>query len=352
MGAFSRWRRRCASTRSLPTSWGGASRETLQIIFRRKNDSGVAMREEEVFQALFAGDEPRPLDAIATRVAAKTGFGRLQSRYLLRCLKSVAGMDPTQRLGEDDHLDEVLLRRTEAAVVAAIQFLQVDVGFPHWRLTPYLLPLIVMARFFDRVPEPSRRNRTLLARWVWRGAVSGVHRDSNRHTVASHQDDLGLPEDDAVQALLRRVPREGVALPRVMEAWRATSQKTIIAALAMLDRAEIAPEIMTRALETRSLSSLFCVPNSLDSTAIGAHVPLLGGECPDLLDLGSDDLATLLVPAAAVEALALGDLERFVSARSATLEAYLHRFVALRAEPDESDHPDLGTLLQVSSRAV
>jgi hypothetical protein len=81
------------------------------------------------------------------------------------------------------------------------------VGIRHREYLPYTQPLSTLARFFALYPEPHSRSRELLARWVWRGAVTAQHKGdtvSTRRTLEAIQ-----PGDEhgSVQSLLATLER-------------------------------------------------------------------------------------------------------------------------------------------------
>lgn len=116
-----------------------------------------------------------------------------------------------------------------------IVFLQRMAGFVHSSVLPYRFPLIILARLFQRHPQLHPRNRTLLTRWVWRGALGGEHSDSSHATVQAHLDDIGDDEHGSIQRLLRRAPwRRG--LPAAEDPGNGRAATSRLFATAMLTR--------------------------------------------------------------------------------------------------------------------
>lgn len=150
----------------------------VREIFRRANDTGRRMEEHEVFDAIHSqSDMPAPtnLRDVAAGLA-RLKFGGPDEAVLLQMLQAIRGVDPTKerapQLGAEAHEKMVELQRsTEATIV----FLRRDAKIPHASLLPYQQPLLALARLFARFPEPQARSRDLLARWLWRGALTGAH---------------------------------------------------------------------------------------------------------------------------------------------------------------------------------
>jgi len=186
--------------------------DVLRQVFVRSNKSGKNLDWTDVHDALFArpGDPPRSLGAIADSLA-RMGMGRLAEGEILQMLLAVAGVDPTENLGQHTDAYTDIEEASDAALTTCrrvLDFLRRDCAIVHRRLLPYRLPLVVLARFFAHHNEPSDRSRELLCRWVWRGLRTGVHRDSRtvlrRSTAAIDEQD----EEGSVQEMLRLVPRE------------------------------------------------------------------------------------------------------------------------------------------------
>src|SRR5690606_8899173 len=100
----------------------------------------------------------RPIENACARLQADTGFGELSPDWFLRCLKVVEGLDLrrtlTEREGDAASAPPEAVDRTESALRRAIGFLSEDAGIVHAQLLPYRLPLVVLARFFHRHPQP------------------------------------------------------------------------------------------------------------------------------------------------------------------------------------------------------
>ncbi|NVB38958.1 DUF262 domain-containing protein [Pseudenhygromyxa sp. WMMC2535] len=335
-----------------------ASPSALRLIFSRVNHSGVALREDEVFQALFGDtDQPKPLDALAQGLHEETSFGMLPVNWLLRCLKAIAELSPKLQFGEHSPPPPELLASARTAMRAAISFLQREVGFFHASILPYRFPLIILARFFHLHPKPHPRSRTLLTRWLWRGALGFVHGNSSHASVASHLGDIDMDEHKSVQRLLERVPKQS-PLPSAREAWYGQAAITRIYATSMLLDEPMQPEaeatwtrpaLLAALNEERGLAELFpsCLrPPTSGSIAIAARAFLPTGVSTQELAQASDEvLSSLAIRGEATKALRAADFDAFVTARAAILEERLEALVSLRASPDENDRPPVSALL-------
>lgn len=181
----------------------GANEATLRLIFKRANTSGVAMKESEVFEALF-GTKGRPLTAACARLE-ELGFGAIGEDDFLEALKAVEGIDPRHRFRDNEQDIQVgtdAIERTEVALQRAIRFLVSVAEIPHIKLLPYRLPLRILARFFHIHPTPDTRTELLLSRWVWRGALSRQHADNGDSIVNALQQSIGEDARDYVEWLL------------------------------------------------------------------------------------------------------------------------------------------------------
>lgn len=244
--------------------------ETARLIFDRVNSSGKRLKKADVFKALHAGlatQEPNSLEGLQGSVA-DLGFGTLRENLVLQAAAAVAGLDVTK-------IDHRALSRPELgaalpptahALRRAVAFLRHDAHIPSVELLPFGFPLVALSRFFSLHPTPRPRSRELLARWVWRGAITQKHWT---HEQAYLRESLGLlkgrDEEGEVQALLALLPRKPV-VPALGE-YNLKSAQTRLALLALLD------------LRPRDLSS----GTPLDGAALisserSAAVPLLANE--------------------------------------------------------------------------
>ncbi|PRQ06214.1 DUF262 domain-containing protein [Enhygromyxa salina] len=333
-----------------------ADEPALRLIFSRVNHSGVPLNEPEVFQALFGSEgESKPITALATELNHETGFGQLPEAWLLRCLKAIAELNPKLRFTEDRPPPDELLAHASTSMRAAIRFLQHEVGFLHASVLPYRFPLIILARFFHCYPKPAARSRTLLTRWIWRGALAKLHGNSSHANVASHLDDIGDDEHESIQRLLARVPKRS-KVPSAIEKWNGQAASTRLHAACMLAAHPIDPgsgqawtvvELLgwLAQLEqpNRHIGEFFRRPLAGTNPEIAARVFLPKSQ-DDLSDASEEVLHSLAIEGVAADAVRRGDADAFVSARVEFLDARLARLIELRAAPDESDRPPIRKL--------
>ncbi|MEQ1507101.1 MAG: DUF262 domain-containing protein, partial [Myxococcota bacterium] len=292
--------------------------DAVREIFRRLNDTGKRLDDAEVFDAVHRGrlgEGALGLRDVAQRIT-DLGHGAVSPRDLNTMMRATRRADvstkrPTWPPDEAARAIEDLL----AAATRAVRFLVKDAAIPHLDLLPYVQPLIVLARLFHLHPEPSPRNRVLLARWVWRGATEGLHTGEAigmRASLAA----VDADEDASVQRLLRTVRVEAPAFDPQLANFRLNTARSRVVALALVDRGP------RHLLEGRPLS----IDEARGTVALGqaggrsAANRLIHPRIPHVRTavLAVDDpqvLAGHVLPAACVEALRAGDLAGAVAIR-------------------------------------
>lgn len=334
--------------------------DAVRQIFRRANDTGRRMEEHEVFDAIHRrrpGHSPATLREVAASLAGH-GFGGPDEDMLFQMLQAIRGVDASKErvpeLGDDAHR---LLAQLERSAAASIAFLRGDAGIPHVSLLPYQRPLLALARFFARFPEPSGRSRELLARWLWRGALTGAHQ-GNTIATRTMLGSIQEREAEAVERLLALLPPRPGDLPDVDAPFALRTASSKILALALLD------------LEPRDLSRGTIVLPVDDDTDDARWQRLLH----DILDRPHSGLANHLVhpshrrglahaittceePAwlashaissEARRALKFGHEDQFLALRAADLRAHVDNFLDRQARWDELDAPAIETILRVA----
>lgn len=336
----------------------GASESALRVIFKRVNTAGVAMKEEEVFEALH-GSGDRSLGAASARLS-ETGFGEIERRDLLDALKAVEGIDPRERFRDaegDIDVSPEALERTEVAVRRVITFLVSIAGIPHVKLLPYKLPLRLLSRFFDLHPAPEARTLELLKRWVWRGALTKHHRDTSDATVSRLQACVGDDPVAATQALLAALPDDVAGFPTSVDRWNGREAVTRLFALAIFGAEPRDPtsgevldteaiqgllaehdlgDIYFRVDDAESIAARFLVRSRDDMGLILSPSTLL--QLPDLW-------RSHLLEGSIVDAFASGDLERGVALRGEILDRWSRTFFRERSGAGESDRPSIASIL-------
>ena len=209
----------------------GADEDKLRVIFDRINQSGKKLKSFEVFEALNSSvSDGRTLRSISDAVAHSTNFGLLSEDQVLNVLKARRHPDYMRDVRDefgderrrnsdfpDEDRDEAYAQ-TELVLKRATRFLQDNCCIPHVTLLPYSAILVVVARFFALFPEPKRRNKELLKRWVWRTIVKtieGTISSGNVQTRTFLKSVRRGDESDSVQELLESVG-ERVTADRIL----------------------------------------------------------------------------------------------------------------------------------------
>lgn len=211
----------------------GADAGKLRVIFSRINRSGKRLKASEVFDALnSSASTGRTLQSISDAVARATGFGEISEEYVLNVLKARRHPDYMRDVGTEfaderrrasdfpEEDQDAAYAETERVIIQAVRFLQDSCCIPHVTLLPYGAVLYVVSRFFALFPEPKRRNKELLKRWIWRtvskmidGGMSGAGVQTRSFLKNVRRDD----ESGSIQRLLDgvggRSSGERVAIP-------------------------------------------------------------------------------------------------------------------------------------------
>ena len=211
----------------------GADEDKLRVIFDRINQSGKKLKSFEVFEALNSSvSDGRTLRSISDAVARSTNFGLLSEDQVLNVLKARRNPDYMRDVRDefgderrknsdfpDEDRDEAYAQ-TEFVLKRATRFLQDNCCIPHVTLLPYSAILVVVSRFFALFPEPKRRNKELLKRWVWRTIVKtieGTISSGNVQTRTFLKSVRRGDESDSAQGLLEsvgeRVTADRIAIP-------------------------------------------------------------------------------------------------------------------------------------------
>jgi len=334
----------------------------VQEIFRRANDTGRRMELHEVFDAInYHRDGPSPTNLRDVAAALRPlAFGGPDEATLLQMFAAIRGVDATKeappQLGKSAHAQMIELQHS---VESTIVFLRRDVGIPHMSLIPYQQPLLALARVFARFPEPQSRSRELLARWVWRGALTGAHTGTTtgtREMIAAIQRD----ETEAVVALLQQLPPRPTDPPDPEDsfAWGAARSKILVLALLDLGPRElatggfvVAPELLQGAApedETRWKQLLRKVlerpwtglANYMLHPATRRGLVHAISDCEDAVRLASHAISV-----DARRALKFGREDEFLALRAEHLRGVVTQFTDRRAEWDESDAPSIDALV-------
>lgn len=337
-----------------------ANEETLRLIFKRVNTSGVAMRESEVFEALYG--QGRPVRAACSRLGAM-GFGEIDEGDFVDALKAVEGLNPRRRFRDSEKELEVgsdAIARTEAALQRTIRFLVGSADIPHIALLPYRLPLRILARFFHRHPAPDARAELLLNRWVWRGALSRQHADNGNAVVEELQSSISDDPAASAEDLLRHCTDEA-EYPSLFEQWDGRAARTRLCALAMFalgpmnpsDEARISVDMLQNWLTERELAEVYLAPK-IDGvmTNLVAHRFLVSDKSAlesllrnDMFPPSSKVLESHGLDRNIVKMFHAGDIPGFERARAARIDGPIRRFFRERAAIGESDRPAIAAIV-------
>jgi len=332
--------------------------EVLRHIFRRSNESGKPLTAADVFDAIHGArgtKEPTDFKAVA-RSLETLGFGVPDGKVIYRALRAIQGLDPARAEVPEMKNAAKAYNRTDRALRAATVFLMTRAGIPRLELLPYTTPLLALAKFFDRHAEAAPRSLELLSRWLWRGAVTGLHSGDTvamRDSLAA----IDADEDASVQRLLETVTGHSDAGVRPLEALQELSTydfrhaRTKLEILALLS-------LGPRHLQTGEtiVASSFDGPDAIAKLA-NVSDPAGATIANRLLHPKIPHLRSVLAHAAQVEvrrshavgknahyALAKGDDLGFLRARAAEILEVVGRFISARAKWDQSDRPPLRTL--------
>lgn len=176
----------------------------IRDIFVRLNEGGRPLKKREVFAALQSGREDGlDLGQINKRIAY-LHWGAIDEDWLLKALAAVDGHLTLKERGAGAAM-KAAGERLVAALERAIVFLRDDALVPRWELLPYHFPILPLVRLFDRSPNLSPADRSILASWIWRGMASTKHRDTSKPTISAALDLAAKPANMAVRALLDSV---------------------------------------------------------------------------------------------------------------------------------------------------
>lgn len=353
--------------------------ETLRIIFGRLNSAGKRLKQADVFNALHGGAhraQPSDLRELA-RSLESLGFGTIEPEWLLKAVLAVKGLDITrrfERLLKEEHDLGDTMHEAARALRDVIIFLKRDVGIPHVELLPYKLPIALLARFFHLHPQPSARSRELLARWVWRGAITELHRGESIALVRDSLDAVGTDEERSVQQLLGQLPISSSSLK--MESYlgeynfRTARTKLQVNALLALQPRDLrsgeridGPALIGR-MGADALSRIFKAPPppSVGMSAAPDYLRHMMGALTNRMlhpAVKKQSLVSLLreepkpasllrthgIPPEAIVALRRGNSHQFLIARGDFLMSFIQGFLDAKARWGESDRGSLQSLV-------
>jgi hypothetical protein len=342
----------------------------LRAVFARLNSTGARMRDDEVFQALLVtptGEAPSlDLDTLQLYCDLE-GFGPPPRAELLKAVLAMSDLDPTRRVVQSDLSGLVSPDAAFQALTRAIAFLQKDCLIRHVRLIPYPVVFVLLARWFHVHPSPAAATRTQLARWVWRGILTGTHQRAEGSEMRDEVRDIR--EGDEQGSLDRLLGRVGSA-PQTeiweLERFDHRSARSRVEMLALLD---LGPRDSLGSVSLGALGSGERIARevfaSSDWEALGeteqtlarsaANRVLLEGARSGLWseirlwdpEANEAALRSHLIDDVAFDALRRGDVGAFLRHRGATLQREVKAFVDRLAGWDEPALRPLEQYLEV-----
>ena len=255
--------------------------EALQGVFARLNSTGVRMRADEVFQALLGMDAPdhRGIDLNRLQAACnRDGFGLPPRQEVLKTVLAISDRDPSRRLQvlDEEALTELVDQTAcEEALQRTVEFLQdppesaePGCGIPCYDFIPYPVVFSLLAKFFHLFPYPPVECRKELAKWLWRGFITGAHQ---RAAVSRMREQarliVGDSPDQVVAGLMHFVSAPGGvdwSLER-FDSRNARSRIEILALLSLVPRYRDGQAVSPQALislEQRVAREIVRVPDN------------------------------------------------------------------------------------------
>ncbi len=322
-------------------------------VFERTNNTGKSLTVDEVFDGRFrgiGGSQPAGVRDVA-RHLKQFGFGRLAPERLHMMMLATRSHDPSKAttVGWSDAEAREALSDLQRAAKLTIDFLMTDADIPHVQFLPYHLPLLTLTRLFHFHPTLAPRNRTLVARWLWRGTTAGLLGGATVRTRATLE---AIPadgtQDETVQRLLKTV-EEGRDVPFELQPdhFNGGHARSRVGALALWS---LAPRHLrdSSMLGADVVDTLQIAPKLPTSASIGNRVlhPRVSGGLRRAV-LACDDAEVLrshCMHDEFVACLRRGVVGEAVKLRQRHISALTEQFVTTRTCWDESDRPPLSAL--------
>lgn len=336
----------------------GRDEAAVRRIFQRSNRGGRPLRVAEVFDALHGtsgGGRPTNLGELGASLE-ETGFGQLDQSILLRALLACRGGDAfrdfEQEFGSSDEAAQAF-GEAEHALRAVIGFLRDDCGFPHQRVVPYAMVVPTLARFFAVHRDPTPRSRTLLRRWVWRGAIVGIQPDGFTSALRRAVKAIDENEHTSIQRLLALIPRLDARAPETKTPRLSTaSGRLAFTTLWSLEPRSLVSETpieVTDVFET-GMATVWPRDSRVADAGLANRLlhptPVDGIAVRDLLIEADEEIRqTLAVSRQALDHLRANDVDGFLETRTQDLRDLQHRVWTERAEWDANDRPPISALV-------
>ncbi|MFF3963022.1 DUF262 domain-containing protein [Streptomyces griseorubiginosus] len=366
--------------------------DILTDIFDRMNNYGKRLNRAEIFSALYAGPEEGAaerlnLSRIADRIAARTGFGTVDTDTVLASILARRGPDPSRDIRNEfsstgrrtapefeDENQYTAYGEGEEALVRAIGFLQTEAEVPHIALLVYRALLVVLTRFFAHFPDPEPNTRRLLRRLYWRVAVSGpavfkgsftqvsrvlcarIRKGDERGSIMGLMD--AMAEAQPSMPTIERFRTNEAAAKIILSSWWSLRPRSLVTGVPvdlqglstlLADQktaATVAHVVFPRGLTAQQVlyaANRLFLPSAEDPVS---EITTLLAHRPPHLDEGTWNLvlASHTMSREASQALAEGDREGFLELRQQIIQQHLDNFLGRMAEWDYEDTPSLDSL--------
>ena len=363
----------------------GSGQDLLRLIFTRVNTGGVDMRESEIFEALYAAEGDQPIRSAVSRLC-DLEFGMIDEDLFLRCLRVTCGTSVRVASESPARLPSDSIRRTEAAFRRAVRSIKLAAGIPHWKLLPYRLPLIFLTAFYDRFPDDNSRIDRLVAKWIWRGALTSDHADVSDGRVdrlvkqmrdADSSDNLmtGLLQTLKVSSDVTMLPNSPMCeLDQNISLSRATGKIFILALLAAAphrtcnvneqrqfdfaddDDHQDEPSIDSLVAESAEVETSLNQPRGFYWSVtkdgnLGADtiIKVAGMHKQEIFALDAQSLHSFLLSGEAVGYLKSDEIEKFRTCRKQILKSWFEDFMADRIGDRVDLRPAIPSLINYRS---
>jgi hypothetical protein len=345
-----------------------ADESLLKEIFYRVNNSGQKLNWNEIHDSLFskAGKAPSTLEDLADALSG-LGMGRVEEDTLLQCLLAARGLDVTQNLAEHRRRDPDVLKNAVKDALPSLRrvlsFLRESAEIPHVRLLPRVLPLVVLTRFFAVHPEPNRRTRDLLTRWVWRLFLTVGTFDERTMLRGGVRAIEAGEEEKSTQALLKLAPKLAettFVMPTIFDP-RAAASRVVMVALATLapkdlvtgERLDVATMIESE--KAHAYRALVPPRNQLPSVSRSPANRIIHPKDPALYrrlleriqesHSHDDVLVSHAISSSAARSFAKDDIQAFLKVRSRDVTRLVNEMGERLAGWKRSDRPSINHIL-------
>ncbi|OBB85148.1 hypothetical protein A5760_08900 [Mycobacterium colombiense] len=159
---------------------GDMSLKDVAPVFERINSTGTRLTIFDLMRAATWStdfDLGRAVDDIRVAIEPKQ-FSGLDEKVFLRALSSAAGGNFTVESIDDlrKHTEEKLQQAVAATLESskrACDFLATEVGVPRYEALPYANQFAVLCEIYRRAPAPDGAQLAEIRKWFWRTTLAG-----------------------------------------------------------------------------------------------------------------------------------------------------------------------------------